>query len=169
MRLFGMVGLCAVVLGAPSMATAEAGSTLADFQYTREVLAKRVQDFGSPNSPFSQLSKSTRTWVREEAKRQGQTPRSVAEVMMDADKVLAEDAAEMSRRHHIDPMDITRVVTLFIMAEAEDDAGKAVKKAKKGGDPAAMDAAKAQLAAATERRKEAYAMQSQVSLALASM
>lgn len=169
MRRWGLAALCALALVAPSMAAAEAGSTLADFQYTREVLAKRIQDFGSPNSPFSQLSKATRAWVREEAKRQGQTPRSTTEVLMDVDRTVAEDAQELSRRHDIDPMDITRVVTLFVMVEAEDAAAKAVRKAKKAGDAAAVATAKQQLADAVQRRKEAYALQSQVSLALAMM
>lgn len=169
MRRVFMAAIAAVVGFTTAPAWADAGSTLADFQYTREVLAKRIQDFGSPNSPFSQLSKKTRAWIVEETKRQAADPRPVADVVVSVDAALAEDAADIARKHRIDPLDITRVVTLAIMADAEDHAAKGVKKARKSSDEAARAAAEQNLAQATANRQEAFAMQSQVSLALAAM
>ena len=42
---------------------------------------------------------------------------------------LAEDSRDISRKHRIDPMDVTRVVTLLIMADAQYAAEKDVKAA----------------------------------------
>ena len=145
---------------------------MGDLHATHEVLQKRAQTTSmmeAPGSPFAQLSKSTRTWIREETKRQHAAPRSLVEVFADVDATLAEDAKDLSRKHRIGPMDITRVVTLLIMADAEDDAAKAVKKAKKAGDPAAIEAARVRLSEATERRKDAFDLQTTVSMQLATM
>lgn len=162
----------AVALAGPAAAQGNVGFSVGDLHATHEVLQKRAQTTSmleAPGSAFSQLSKKTRTWIRDETRRQSTAPRSLAEVLADVDRTLAEDARDISRAHRIDPMDVTRVVTLLIMADAEDAEAKAVKKAKKSGDAAALEVAKTRLAEATARREEAVAMQTTVSMQLARM
>jgi hypothetical protein len=155
-----------------ALAQGNAGFSVGDLHATHEVLQKRANTTSmleAPGSPFAQLSKVNRTWIREETKRQAASPRAVIEVLADVDKTLADDAKDLSRKHRIDPFDVTRVVTLLIMADAEDDAHKALKRARKAGDPQAQAAAQVRLDEATARRKEAVEFQSSVSMALAAM
>lgn len=171
MRVMGFA-MAAAMLATPAMAQGNIGMSVGDFAYAHEVLQKRAQTTSmleGPGSTFGQLSKKNRQWIRDETKRQSATPRPLGEVVADVDARLADDARDISRKHDIDPMDVTRVVTLLIMADAQYAADKDVKKAKRAGDPAALDAAKQRLAEATERLKETGAMQTQVSLALARM
>ena len=174
MRRFGLLTItaaCAALGASQAAAQGNVGFTVGDIYATHEVLQKRAQatSMSAPDSPFSQLSKDSRKWIIAEVKRQAETPRSPSDVAMDVDKTLEKDVAELSRRHRINPHDITLSVLLLIMADAEYDTAKAAKKARKAGDPAAAQAAAEKLEQATANRKEAFAMQSDVSLALAMM
>jgi len=162
----------ATMAASGALAQGNAGFSVGDLHATHEVLQKRANTTSmleAPGSAFEQLSKANRTWIREETKRQSANPRTVVEVATAVDAQLAKDARDISRKHRIDPMDITRVVTLLIMADAEDGAAKAARAARKSLDPAVQQAAAARLAQATANRKEAIAMQTDVSMALAMM
>lgn len=156
----------AALLASPASAQ---DSPLATFVKHHEALKKRTQDWGSPDSPFGQLSKASREWIKAETRRQIDAPRPTLEVAVAIDSALEADNLKLSRRHRMDPQDITRAVLLMVMADAEDAAAKAAKRAKKAGEPLAAQAAAERLAQASANRKEAFEMQSDVSLALAMM
>ncbi|MGE5567139.1 MAG: hypothetical protein ACM3YN_13425 [Parcubacteria group bacterium] len=162
----------AAMLGAPALAQGNAGFAVGDLVYAHEVLQKRAETTSmleSPGSPLGQLSKSSRTWIREETKRQSAQPTELSDLVASVHTVLAKDEDRIARAHRIDPMDVTRIVTLLITADAEDAAIRAMKKTQKEGDSAALQAAADRAAKATQNRKDAAAMQSEVSMALAQM
>lgn len=162
----------AALVSSQAMAQGNAGFTMGDIYATHEVLQKRAQTTSmleSPGSPLGQLSKASKKWIREETKRQSTYPTTTAELAASVSVALERDEAYLARSQRLDPMDVTRIVTLLITADAEDAAIKAMKKARKTGDAAALQAAADKAAKATANRKEAAAMQTDVSMALAMM
>lgn len=172
MRALVVATLLAGLMASPALAQGNAGFPVGDIYATHEVLQKRAETTSmleSPGSPLGQLSKSSRAWIREETKRQSAQPTELSDLVASVHTVLAKDEDRIARAHRIDPMDVTRIVTLLITADAEDAAIRAMKKTQKEGDPAALQAAADRAAKATQNRKDAAAMQSEVSMALAQM
>lgn len=170
----------AVVIGAvlvglvssQAFAQGNAGFTMGDIYATHEVLQKRAQTTSmleSPGSPLGQLSKASKKWIREETRRQSANPTTADDLAAAVSVALERDEAYLARSQRLDPMDVTRIVTLLIAADAEDHAITAMKKAQKAGDAAALQAAADRAAKATQNRKDAGAMQTDVSMALAQM
>jgi hypothetical protein len=162
----------AALMAPPAFAQGNAGFTMGDIYATHEVLQKRAQTTSmleSPGSPLGQLSKKNRAWIREETKRQSANPTALPDLVASVHTVLAKDEERIARAHRIDPLDVTRIVTLLITADAEDHAISAMKKAQKAGDAAALQAAADRAARATRNRQDAGAMQTDVSMALAQM
>lgn len=162
----------AALIGVPALAQGNAGFSFGDLYATHEVLQKRAQTTSmleSPGSPLGQLSKASKKWIREETKRQSASPTTASDLAAAVSQQLAKDEERIAREHRIDPLDVTRIVTLLIAADAEDHAVGAMKKARKAGDPAALQAAVDRAARATQNRKDAGAMQTEVSMALAQM
>jgi hypothetical protein len=170
MRLFAVIGLSAALLASQAAAQGNVGFTMGDIYATHAVLQARAQMTSmleSPGSPMGQLSKSSKKWIREETKRQAANPTTADEIAAAVGEQLARDELRIAREHHIDPMDVTRLVTLLITADAEDAAIKTMKKTQKAGDAAALQVAADTAAKATANRKDAAAMQTEVSIALA--
>ena len=161
----------AALIGSQAAAQGATGNSMGDIYSAQAVVQARAAatSMSAPDSPFSKLSKDSRAWIFAECKRQAETPRTAAEVMVSIDAALEDDLSELSRRQRIDPHDIGLSVLMLIMADAEDAASKAARKARKAGDPTTAAAAAERLAQAVANRKEAFAMQSEVSLALAMM
>lgn len=172
MRMIVIGAALAVMLGAPALAQGNAGFTVGDIYATHAVLQARAQmtsSLESPGSPLGQLSKASKKWIFEETRRQAQAPTSVNDLAASVSLALEHDETSLARSQHLDPMDVTRIVTLMITADAEDHAIRAMKKVQKTGDAAALQAAADRAAKATANRKEAAAMQTDVSMALAQM
>lgn len=172
MRALVVGAVLAGLLTSQALAQGNAGFAVGDLYATHEVLQKRAQTTSmleSPGSPLGQLSKSTKKWIFAETRRQAANPTDLSTLVLAVNTALEEDAARISRSQHLDPLDMTRIVTLLITADAEDKAIRAMKKAQKAGDPAALQQAADRAAKATQNRKDAGAMQTQVSMALAQM
>jgi hypothetical protein len=172
MRRIGVLAIVlvgAVLPAAVAVAQGNAGFPLGDIVYAHGVVQGRTQDHGSPDSPFSQVSKETRDWIAAETKRQIDAPRTPDEVASSVDTALVEDEMRLSKSYSIDPADITKAITLMIMADAEDGASRLVRQARKSGDPVAAQAAAEKAAHATANRKAAVKMQSEVSMFLATL
>jgi len=160
------------LIGSQALAQGNAGFTMGDIYATHEVLQKRAQTTSmleSPGSPLGQLSKKSRAWIREETKRQSANPTTADDLAASVHVALERDEAYLARSQRLDPMDVTRIVTLLITADAEDHAIRDMKKVQKAGDAAALQAAADKAAKATQNRKDAAAMQTDVSMALAQM
>ena len=172
MRIVRVGIVLASLLGSPALAQGSIGFSVGDLYATHAVLQKRAETTSmleSPGSPLGQLSKASRTWIREETKRQMRNPSPLPDLVAAVSTQLAKDEQRIARAHRIDPMDVTRIVTLLMTADIEDAAIKAMKKAQKAGDPAALQLAADRAAEATQNRKDAAAMQTDVSMALAQM
>jgi len=172
MRRVGVLTIVAALAALPAAQAAaqgNAGFSVGDLVYAHSVVQGRTQDHGSPDSPFSQVSKEARGWIAAETKRQIDTPRTPDEVASSVDTALADDEMRLSKRYSIDPADITRAVTLLIMADAEDGASKLARQARKSGDPVVAQAAAEKAAHATANRKAAVKMQSEISMFLATL
>jgi hypothetical protein len=172
MRALVVATLLAALVVPQALAQGNAGFTMGDIYATHEVLQKRAQTTSmleSPGSPLGQLSKASKKWIREETKRQSAEPTTADDLAASVSVALERDEAYLARSQRLDPMDITRIITLLIAADAEDHAISAMKKAQKTGDPAALQAAADRAARATQNRKDAGAMQTDVSMALAQM
>jgi len=162
----------AAVTATQALAQGNAGFTMGDIYATHEVLQKRAQTTSmleSPGSPLGQLSKASKKWIREETRRQSAEPTTATDLAAAVSVALERDETYLARSQRLDPMDVTRIVTLLITADAEDHAISAMKKIQKSGDAAALQAAADRAAKATQNRKDAGAMQTDVSMALAQM
>lgn len=172
MRGLVVATLLAGLVASSALAQGNAGFTMGDIYATHEVLQKRAQTTSmleSPGSPLGQLSKASRKWIRAETKRQSADPTTASDLAASVHVALERDETYIARAHRIDPLDVTRIVTLLIAADAEDNAIRAMKKAQKAGDAAALQQAADRAARATQNRKDAGEMQTQVSMALAQM
>lgn len=172
MRALVVAMLLAGLIGSQAVAQGNTGFTMGDIYATHEVLQKRAQTTSmleSPGSPLGQLSKASKKWIREETKRQSANPTSADDLAVAVSVALERDEVYLARSQRLDPMDVTRIVTLLITANAEDHAISAMKRAQKTGDPSALQAAADRAAKATQNRKDAGAMQTDVSMALAMM
>jgi len=172
MRSLVVATLLAALVAPSAFAQGNAGFTMGDIYATHEVLQKRAQTTSmleSPGSPLGQLSKASKKWIREETRRQAANPTTADDLVASVSIALERDEAYLARSQRLDPMDVTRIVTLLIAADAEDKAIGAMKKAQKTGDAVALEAAADRAAKATQNRKDAGAMQTEVSMALAQM
>jgi hypothetical protein len=156
-----MAPVLGLVMLLPAQAAAQ-GSTGFPMGDVGQVLRQAEQpltQWAAPPSPLTRLSRASRDWVRDETRRQVETPGEPVELMLAADKALARDVLRLAKRERINPHEILTAVVLKIVMDAE---------AELAGGPKTPETA-AKLARASEHRKTVVDWSSQNSLYMAAM
>ncbi|HYG26508.1 MAG TPA: hypothetical protein VD906_06355, partial [Caulobacteraceae bacterium] len=108
-------------LAAPGVAAAQ-GATGHPMMDVGQVLRQAEQpltQWAPPPSLLVKLRRDSRDWIREETRRQVETPREPLDLLLAADKAIGKDVAKLSRRIRIAPQEILTGVVLKIVIEAE--------------------------------------------------
>lgn len=165
MRRLILASVAALSL-APSLAAAQhSGSPTADLLDLAIKTGQNTQWSATVPAPLAGLSRETRAWMRDEAERQAETPRSAVEVAMAVDAAVGQDLARMARDKRYHPQDVSSAVLLTIMNNARSALMRELKAVRKAGEDDTVAAQRLSIAEAN--RREAMELQSPVSVALA--
>lgn len=174
MRKFGLsAAAAAIALLAAGQAAAQGatGFSIGDFVQRRLEQAQAGKQHPIPPSALNRLSKGSRLWIRAEAQRQAKALRAPAEVALDIETNLYKDIYKLAKRERLDMADVSNAILLKVMIEADADADRELRKARRavkdGGDPALVQVAEERSAQSKALLREALSEQSQASLVMA--
>lgn len=157
MRHLCLAALSLAVLAQPAAAQ-QSGSPMGDIMDMTRFVGRPSQWAATIPAPLAGLTPVSRKWIAAETTRQIEAPRSAVDVAMAVDAALDKDIRRVALDKRVKPQDISSAIVLRVMMGAKAAATRDAKTDPKGGE---------RLAEANANYRDAMALQSQVSLALA--